>query len=410
MTDSTDPLPRQERSVPGVPTSQAARKQGTAAQKMGQRVLLLDRPRYVSAAPPYLNLDHGGLVLCGKNAYTRARELRLQGYGGILVIDQAACESEAATKDEPFARPEGRLFGDRLDDVFQQQLDCGADVVLTPTRYVHAGDAAALKGVMSAARAIERDDVIVTVPVAVSWLRDESLPQLMEVLKRIPHPKALILGGQFNPLDAFAAAPKNLRQLFMELPDLGLWRTDLAAFDCMAHGGLFGAIGAGGSLRHLPPQDEDPQSSNFPGAHFPSVLVPDLLGFFRADLLAPKYANVLAPRCSCLVCNEGLLDRFNRRDGSTRAAAHGHNAATWNSWLPDLFDHQSLRDRQQWWKNRCAAAVYEHEAESARIQQPGAFKPKKFLRAWANLPLSESSNSDMANFTATDAPERDRPT
>jgi hypothetical protein len=406
MTESSDPLSHQEHSAPGAPRRQPARKQGTATQKVGQRVLLLDRPRYVPAAPPYLDSDHGGLVLCGKNADRRARELRVQGYDSILIIDQAAYESEAATTDEPFALPEGRLFGDRLDDVLQQQLDCEADVALTPTRYVHAGDALALKGVMRAAQAIERTDVIVTVPVAVSWLRDESLPQLMEVLKRIPHPKALILGGQFNPLDAFAAAPRNLRQLFKELPDLGLWRTDLAAFDCMAYGGLFGAIGAGGSLRHLPPEDEDPQSSNFPGAHFPSVLVPDLLSFFKADSLATKYANVLAPRCSCLICYEGLLDRFNRRDGATRASAHAHNAATWNSWLPDLFDHQSLRDRQQWWKNRCAVAVYEHEAESARIQQPGAFKPKKFLRAWASLPVLESSNSDLATFT-TDAPERD---
>jgi hypothetical protein len=346
-------------------------------------------------------------VLCGKNADRKARELRQEGYGSILVIDQAAYETEAATDDEPFALPEGRLFGNGLHDVLQQQLDCGADVALTPTRYVHADDADALKGVMRAAQAIERNDVIVTVPVAITWLRDEYLPQLIEILRRIPHPKALILGGQYNPLDAFAAAPKNLRRLVKELRDVGLWRTDLAAFDCMAYGGLFGAIGAGGSLRHLPPEDEEPQSSNFPGAHFPSVLVPDLLSFVRADSLANRYANALPPRCPCPFCHGSPLDRFNRRDGATRAAAHAHNAATWNSWLPDLFGHQSLGDRQDWWKNRCTVAIDEHEAENVRIRQPGAFKPKRFLRAWASLPIFKPPTSDMANSAAADTYDGD---
>ena len=60
--------------------------------------------------------------------------------------------------------------------MLQEQRDCGASVAMTPTRYVHAGDADALKGVMRAAQAIERDDVVVTLPIAISWLRDESLP------------------------------------------------------------------------------------------------------------------------------------------------------------------------------------------------------------------------------------------
>jgi hypothetical protein len=403
MTDSSAPLPRQEHSAPGAPARQAAREAGTAAQKVAERVLLLDRPRYVDSAPAHLDPDHGGLVLCGQHAGGRARELRRAGYESILVIDQAAYETEAASADEPFALPEGRLFGEDLDDVLQGQLGCGADVAVTPTRYIRPGDADALKAVMRAARAIERSDVMVIVPVAITWLRDEYLRQLMAVLKRIPHPKALILGGQYNPLDAFANAPRNLRQVAQEVADLGLWRTDLAAFDCIAYGGLFAAIGAGGSVRHLIPEDEEPQSSSFPGAYLPSVLVPDLLRYSRADWLATKYANTLPPRCPCAVCDGSLLDRFNRGDGETRAAAHAHNAATWSSWLPDLFDHQSPGDRQLWWRNRCKGAVEAHEAENARIQQPGAFKPPRALRAWATLPVSQPPSLDLASSTATDA-------
>jgi hypothetical protein len=359
-----------------------------------------------------LDLDYGGLVLCGKGAEGRTRELRYAGFEGILIIDQAAYEAEAATADEPFALPEpdGRLFVGGLEGVLQEQRDCGASIAMTPTRYVHAGDAEALKGVMRAAQAIKRDDVVVTVPVDTSWLRDESLRQLTAVLQRIQHPKALILGGQFNPLEKFASAPKNLRFLAEEIPDLGLWRTDLAAFDCIAYGGLFAAIGAGGSLRHAVPEDEEPQSSSFPGAQPPSILVPDLLRFALADSLARKYANTIPPRCSCLVCDGAFLDRFNRRDGETRAVAHAHNAATWSSWLPDLFGHQHLGDRQLWWKNRCQAAVDAHEAENARIKQPRAFKPRKVLRAWATLPVSRQPSPDVANSSAAETQDDDDPT
>jgi hypothetical protein len=409
MTDSDVPLPREEHSAPVAPAGRTAREPSTAAQTVAERVLLLDRPKYVHAVPTHLDSDHGGLVLCGKDAGGRARQLRRAGYDSILVIDQAAYENEPATADEPFALPGGQLFGGHLDDVLQQQLDCGADVAMTPTRYVHAGDADALKGVMRAAQAIKRSDVIVTMPVAITWLRDESLQQLRAVLKRIPQPKALILGGQYDPLD-MRNTPKNLRCLAQEVADLGLWRTDLAAFDCIAYGGLFAAIGAGGSLRHLIPEDEEPQSSSFPGAHLPSVLVPDLLSFSRADSLARRYANTPPPRCPCPVCDGRFLDRFNRRDGETRAVAHAHNAATWNSWLPDLFDHQSLGDRQVWWKNRCTAALDAHEAENARIQQPKAFKPPQPLKAWATLPVSQPPSPDMASSTAMDLHEDDRPT
>jgi hypothetical protein len=402
-----------ESSVPGQhpdpvqPIRQAAPEATTAARQLRERVLLLDRPCYVDRAPPYLDPDHGGLVLCGQNAGRQARQLRLMGYQGLLVIDPAAYERAAASTDEPFALPpEGRLFGASLEEVLQEQLDCGANLAMTPTRYVHAGEADALKAVMRAAQSIQRNDFIVTVPVAVAWLRDESLLQLAAVLKEIPQPKALILGGHYDPMDT-ANAPKNLRYLAQEVRGLGLWRTDLAAFDCIAYGGLFAAIGAGGSLRHLTPQDEKPQASSFP--HWPAVLVPDLLNFVRADSLARRYANTPPPRCSCQVCNDSFLDRFNHLGSEARAEAHAHNAATWSSWLPDLFDHQSLGDRQLWWKNRCRAAVDNHEVENARIQQPRAFKPTPALKAWATLPLSQAASPNMASPTHSAVQENDPP-
>jgi hypothetical protein len=404
MTDSSVPGQRPD---PVLPVRQAAPEAATAAGQLMERVLLLDRPCYVDQPPPYLDPDHGGLVLCGQNAGRQARQLRLMGYQGLLVIDPAAYESAAATSDEPFAPPpEGQLFGSSMNDVLQEQLDCGANIAMTPTRYVHAGEADALKAVMREAQAIERNDVVVAIPVAVAWLRDEFLLQLAAALQRIRQPKALILGGQYDPMDT-ANAPKNLRFLVEKVPKLGLWRTDLAAFDCPAYGGLFAAIGAGGSLRHLTPQDEKPQASSFP--HWPAVLVPDLMTFVRANTLARRYANTVLPRCSCQICDGSFIDRFNHLGSEARAEAHAHNSATWSSWLPDFFGHRSLGDRQQWWKNRCGAAIDAHEAENARIQQPKAFKPTPALKAWATLPVSQPPSSGTMDSSFTEAEENDEP-
>jgi hypothetical protein len=179
------------------------------ANAVAEHILLLDRPVYMRTTPTYLDPKYSGLVLCGNNADRGVLRLRKDGYDGLLLEDPAAYEKQAATADEPFALPQGRLFGDNLDSVLQEQLDRSATVAITPTRYIHAGNAEALKGLMRAAQTIERDDVIVSVPVDLAWLRDESLGQLIAVLQRIPQPKALILGGQYDPLAKFAAAPKN---------------------------------------------------------------------------------------------------------------------------------------------------------------------------------------------------------
>lgn len=364
---------------------------GRAASAVAERVFLLDRPKYVRQVPTYLDAAHGGLVLCDADAGRGVIALRESGFTGVLVEDVAAYEKEVATADEPFALPEPGLFGNDLESVLQGQLARGASVALTPTRYVPAGASDALKAIMTAAQALDRDDVIVLVPVSIAFLREESRSQLAAVLRHIPHPVALIFGGQYDPLQKFNAAPSNLRDLLQEVPGIGLWRTDLAGFDAMAQGGSFAAIGAGGSLRHLVPAGERPESSK-PFPHFPTVLVPELLRFSAADFLADAYDEATPPPCPCPRCGGRPLpvDSFYGLTDVIRAATHEHNAALWNSWLPSLFENHQLAERQLWWQNRCKAAVDAHLTENARIRQPGKFKPPAALRQWAELPLRDT--------------------
>jgi len=360
----------------------------SAAVTVTGRIFLLDRPQFTRQVPPFLAADRSGLVLCGKGGNAKAEVLWRQSAGPLLV-DPAAYVDEVATADEPFALPEsdGALFGTDVNVVLDGQRQCHAAAAVTPSRYVQAGDSAAFKALVRHAQAIERDDVIVAVPVALSWLtKDQYLPQLIAGLKRIPHPKAMMFGAQKNPFDVAAATP-NFRRLLAETTNVGLWRADVpAAFDCLAHGGTFAAIGAGGSLRHLVPADEKPDANN-PVAHTPAVLLPSMLRYSEGRFIADKYADLPAPRCDCPVCDGASLDRFDSLSGEVRIAAHAHNAAVWTGWLSDLFDHTTDAERRQWWRGFCQAAVDAHEQESTRLRQKGAFKPSPALKKLATLLL-----------------------
>ncbi|GAA3604244.1 hypothetical protein GCM10022419_106120 [Nonomuraea rosea] len=371
---------------------------GRAGRAITQRALTLERANLLLQAPGYLHPDHGGLVVCGTGCSARLHALR-RAFSGVLAEDCAAYEKEVATTDAPFCLPQDALFGGDLDSALQEQLDNGASFAITPTRYIKAGDPAALKAVVKAAGALQRDDVVVTLPVSIGWLRPEARVTLVAAIRAIEHPVALILGGQRDPLQQFAAAPQQLRQLLADVPGTGLWRTDLAGFDALAHGAGFAGIGAGGSLRHLVPAGERTETSGG-GANYPAVLIPELLRFSSAKFIADSYANATPPRCTCSRCQGRALDDFLGLTNPVKAAAHAHNSATWNAWLPDLLEQPTLADRQIWWRARCKQAVNAHAMENTRIKQPNHFKPPRPLEKWASLPLSTDSQAITPSLAA----------
>lgn len=369
-------------------TRTSRRGTASATAVVTGRVFLLEDQQYAQKVPSFVANDHSGLALCKQGSNTKIAAIadRLD----MVLFSDPVGYTKLAAADTPFALPanDGGLFDSTLDDVLDGQRRSRATATVTPSRYVQAGDSPALKTLVRHAAAIERDDVIVTVPVALQWLTERQyLGQLIAALNRIPHPKALMFGAQNNPFDT-AAATANFRHLLGETTNVGLWRADVpAAFDCIAHGGTFAAIGAGGSLRHLVPADEKPKA-NGPMIHTPAVFVPSMLRYVRGQVLAQKYANHTAPSCDCQVCDGASLDRFNSLKGEVRATAHAHNAAVWTNWLSALFDHETGADRQRWWKGVCQAAVDAHELENVRLRQKGAFTPSVSLKKLASLPLS----------------------
>ncbi|MGC3859271.1 hypothetical protein ACPSM1_03670 [Micromonospora chersina] len=372
-----------------------------AGRALNGRVLLFAKPRFARNMPHFLHSSRSGLGLCGPDAGQAAAKIRHDGYNGVLLADPAFYDKKAATEEEPFELPRDQLFGADLNTVLQDQIDRGATLAVAPSRFVHAGDVTAFKSLVLAAQRIDRDDVVVPIPVDVAWLRDEFLGKLTAGMRRIPHLKGIVLGAQGNPTEKFAKATANLRTVMAEVPGLGLWRGDQpTAFDSIAYGASFAVIGAGGSLRHVVPPDEEAQSRR-PYNHTPSVFIPEMLRYSMGEYIAQRYANQRAPRCFCSVCQGRSLDYFNSRQKEVRESAQAHNAQLWAEMLDDLFDHPAAIDRQRWWKACCEAAVQAQLRESQRIEQPGAFKPSTPLTKMAELPLHTEVASPARNRQET---------
>jgi hypothetical protein len=358
------------------------------AKVLTNRVLIHARPRGITRLLPAVDQRYSGIMLCGDKPEQGVKRCRKAGFSGILAIDPRGYNG-AATPDAPFALPDhGQLFEPSLGQALDDQRAAGADVALTPTRYFEPGDAASLKAAARIAADLDRDDTIFSVPISIAWLNSIYVGQLIAVLARVPLPKGIFLGSQLDPLDNVEEAVDNLRRVRAEAGDVALFSTDFAAFDFAAHGGFAASIGTGGSLRHIIPPDEAPESIR-QRDQSPSVLFPDLIHFFKGSTLARRFANFPAPRCSCRACNGRRIDTFLGRADS--AAAHLHNICVWMEWLPDLFGHAVIADRIRWWQGRCEAAVLNHEVYNQQLGLRNAFQPTRALTIWAKKTLKQGS-------------------
>jgi hypothetical protein len=349
------------------------------------RVLLHTNARTARQITP-LPSGIGGLVLAGKTAASGIKDLRSEHPDLLLLRDPEGYRRAAATEGDPFIleddEKQHHLFSLTLDEHLQAQRDCGADLALTPTGYLNAGDSDALRAVVRAAADMPRDDVVVSLPLDIAWLKNDHIDHVIAVIGTLDRPKAVFLGGQFDPMERYKAAVQNLRRLVAEAGNVAVFRTDLTGFDVMSHGAFATSIGTGGSMRHMIPfgdrafaRQRDPS---------PSVLFAELMSFHKGSTLAQRFADTPPPTCD-LPCCEGLsLDRFLAREHSFDA--HRHSMHTWASWAHDLLEQPQLADRATWWKNRCAAAVAHADTVNIWINQPQAFQAPKTLQAWAELP------------------------
>ncbi|MFH8387573.1 hypothetical protein ACH4E7_42940 [Kitasatospora sp. NPDC018058] len=329
-----------------------------------------------------------GLVISGPRALRKASQLRDNGYAGALIADPAFYENGVATPEEPYlSRTDELPTTDPLGHAVQQQLAAGATAALTPTGYLRTGDIAAVRAAVREVSTREDPRVVLALPIDAGWLRSDLIGRFIEELVAAPGLKAVMLGGQLDPLASLPEALTGLARILTEVPGTALLRTDLAAFGALARGAVFAGYGLSSRLRHIVPPSEPAQSSGF--ADSPAVLFPELMALFLGKTLARRFAATHAPVCECVACGHRLLDSFpSNRD--VRPAAR-HNTAVLMSWQRALQTLAAGPERQRWWQERCRAAVNRYPVVNAAIRQPNGFQVQPQLLRWSLLDPAPSA-------------------
>ncbi len=219
----------------------------------------------------------------------------------------------------------------------------------------------------------------------ITWLTYDWIDILIEMTASITAPKAIMLSGLPRKPSAAKEILANLRMFADEVPQIVLFRADLAAFDMMARGALAGAIGSSGVLRNLYPPDERsfmnrPRAEEFTDS--PEVLVSELLAYLPGNVLARRLGNAPSPICHCRHCDGRSLSRFTGK--SEWLDARLHNFAAWTEWLPSLLADASPMQRQLSWIRLCQRGIERYETFTKSVDdREEKFTPELPLLFWA---------------------------
>ncbi|GAA2641698.1 hypothetical protein [Streptomyces vastus] len=355
------------------------------------RLLIMANDRSANDVLSHVPLRTGGLVLTGADAPARCREIRNAQPGMVVAVDYGSHTREIASVDAPFglATSHGwRALGlADLNEILDGQRDNKVSFAVTPTCFIppdETGDASVFKAVIGQTNQLDREDTIVLLPCSYRWLRGVSLHHLVKGIRACRHPVALIMQADEDPLKR-SHVPEGLRQLCRSCPRLVLWRTDLAAFDAMAHGALGAAVGASAVLRF----GVAPRPDNGGGGRKPYtvVLVRRLLRYLRVATLQDWFAHVDPWTCGCAVCDGAPLTRFIDSDIDVCAALQ-HTVRELYALHYELDATLPGHERIDWWRQKLVDSWEHHRLLASQTDTELEFP--KVLQAWRRqspLPL-----------------------
>lgn len=353
------------------------------------RILLLGVGADARALAAGVDRTTGGIVVVGADARKAVRSLS-QMFPDLLLIEQAgAHEVRTATPGQPFPfedEPDPdvpRLFEveQTLEGYLDAQVRNGATLAMLPTGFIAAEDFSTLTAVVKAANAIDREDVILHLPLSYKWLSAPAArTKLTMAIQRSKHPVALSMAYKGDPASQPGVAEGIHVVLAGAADNLLLWHADLGALDALANGALGGAVGVTASKRHI---TEPGETAFSPSVHdrSPNVLLPRHLRFGKSQDMSIKwFANGGEPTCPCGTCNGRGLTRFTS-SGESVHEAHQHNLAVMTALCRRIL---TSGDRRACWADLLADADAAHAATAIEIQVM-AFKPTGALKRWMEL-------------------------
>ena len=281
-----------------------------------------------------LDAKSGGIVFSSTRGIVKGHTVR-QVFPGLVIASDHRERGKAeqpATPQEPITLPvlaDGVLAAlspaDALEQLIEGQMRSGAHVGVIPGRAICAEDSDSIKALFERSNALDRDDVIVRMPVSQAWLRRQNIKQFNGLLALSKHPIALSPADKRDPMEN-KGVPEGLRQVIDAHGDkIIIWKTDLAGIDAITRGALAAAVGVVAGLRHSSPPggfgkkiDEQDRT--------PQLFLPELLRYVRASHMHDVwFANTKPWICNCTACLGRPVDRFTGSSEDLREAAV-HNA------------------------------------------------------------------------------------
>jgi len=269
---------------------------------------------------------NSGLVIVDKVASRLIRPLKTI-YPSSLTIatDPATYMHYRATIDRPMDLP--RILDSpemSLNEYMDAQLASGQDIAFMPAGRVRDHDV--LKAIVGSANDVAAPNVVLPVALPGRLLKARYVAETVATLAESRHQVALVVTGQFDPFKD-PDVSEGLRGV-AEAREIFLHRTDFAAFEAIAHGGLGGSIGWCTRLRHAVPGFKPAETRKDPPDRSPVVLVPEIDSLRHTAVIEPWFRNTAPPLCvtpGC--CGRNLA--WLRDKPADHADACTHNVRNW---------------------------------------------------------------------------------
>jgi hypothetical protein len=367
------------------------------------RMLILGTGDSVVALASDVDHDHGGIVVAGKNPREVLRQLR-RAYPAMVLLEQPNIHEQlCATASRPF--PTGAELGDgdgrelalfavnepTLAEALDAQLAAGASVAITPTGFIESGSHDAMTGLVAQANALDRQDTIVHLPLAPTWLAVEAdRRKLIAAITRLKHPVVISIADRGDPAAGTGVVEGLIAVFAAAGTKAGVWYSDLGVLEALALGGLCGAVGVTSSARHILVPGTIARSPSKGQDRTPNAIIPGLSRFKRARAMQSDwFANGGDPGCSCAICQSGEISRFDS-SAEDILAAHRHNLLWFQTHHLALL---ASTNRQVWWADHLAEAAAGHaalaSATGVRAISPDAALAKRIK---LNPPPTETSH------------------
>jgi len=295
-----------------------------------------------------------GMVICSDSPVKSIRLAKSLGYGQPLIADVGAWRRQNATPGSPtLLEAPDSLLQISVDDWADELLTAGASAVLTPSKFIRAGDWDSLRAVLRAADRADLDRVLTLIATDAAMLDPPCLTTFMRTLNTT-RSLAFIFADKSHPLGRRGRAA-GLRNLVAAFPGCALLATEpIVATDAYAHGAGCAAIGITGGLRR-PRRPGDNGGSNAKD-FLPGLFLREMWEHRSPSVYADWFANSPPPTCDD--CGGRAIHRFYNNEND-RLAVLRHNVHAWLG-LYDELGPRSLTGRWAWSSDEWATALAAH--------------------------------------------------